>query len=135
HHPLAVALARGGAEVPAPGHGLLAAHHQGLGSDRGVDSVAPSVAEGPSLHDTRFFVETRSLGYARDDGGAVAKAPRDAYLPPPWDTESPWLARPAMSGAKCCKSFPNGTFRSMTSWRWPRRARPAARCRSGWTRS
>ena len=30
------ALARGGAEVPAPGQRLLAAHHQGLGGDGGV---------------------------------------------------------------------------------------------------
>ena len=58
----------------------------------------------------------------------LAKPPLGAYLPAPstgepWATESPSSARPAMSGAKCCRSWPSGTSRPMTSWRWPRRAR------------
>ena len=51
----------------------------------------------------------------------------------PWATESPSSARPAMSGAKCCRSWPSGTSRPMTSWRWPRRARRASRPRSART--
>ena len=43
---LAGALARGGAEVPAPGHGLLAAHHQGLGGDGGVIPYLPTRSGG-----------------------------------------------------------------------------------------
>ena len=50
--------------------------------------------------------------------------------PPSWATESPSSARPAMSVAKCCRSWPSGSSRPMTSWRWRPRVRSAARSRS-----
>jgi tripartite-type tricarboxylate transporter receptor subunit TctC len=44
------------------------------------------------------------------------------------------LARPEMSVAKCCRSWPRGTSRPMTSSRWPRPARSACRRRSATNR-
>ncbi|HEY6715677.1 MAG TPA: tripartite tricarboxylate transporter substrate binding protein [Reyranella sp.] len=52
-----------------------------------------------------------------------------------WATESPSSARPAMSVAKCCRSWPRETSRPMTLSHWLPPARSASRRRSATNRS